>query len=168
MGDMMAGWSCWNLGWEVWVQTYLKEWPTRNFSKQYYHISKQRGDKKEKISLLGNSLIKHQTLIAHILRRSIANSAESLCVDVGSERVDPYTASLHPGVQICTSWWTVREGWWNASKNSAMNQQATHESINTSSFFRSAEGMEAVETGIYFGIFGYELESRNHFLGLVC
>lgn len=49
-----------------------------------------------------------------------------------------------------------------------MNQQATHESINTSSFFRSAEGMEAVETGIYFGIFGYELESRNNFLGLVC
>ena len=123
---------------------------------------------RKKISLWGNSLIKHQTLIAHILRKSIANSAESWCVDVGSERVDPYTASLHPGVQICTSWWTVREGWWNASKNSAMNQQATHESINTSSFFRSAEGMEAVETGIYFGIFGYELESRNHFLGLVC
>ena len=109
--------------------------------------------RRKKISLWGNSLIKHQTLIAHILRKSIANSAESWCVDVGSERVDPYTASLHPGVQICTSWRTVREGWWNASKNSAMNQQATHESINTSSFFRSAEGMEAVETGIYFGNF---------------
>lgn len=49
------------------------------------------------------------------------------------------------------------------------NESASHSgSINTSSFFRSAEGMEAVETGIHFGIFGYELESRNHFLGLVC
>lgn len=39
-------------------------------------------------------------------------------------------------------------------------------SINTSSFFRSAEGMEAVETGIYFGIVGYKLESRNLFFRL--